>query len=132
MYRTMIIGLVMALPLFARAETPLSAAEFEAYSTGKTLTYGSSGFAYGIEEYFEDRKVRWAFVGGECQEGKWYPLGDMICFVYEEIGLPQCWTFYKRAGGLLARFENDPETTELVETQQSRDPLMCLGPTPGV
>lgn len=132
MYRFLFPAVFLALSLPAVAETPLSAAEFEAYTTGKTLNYGSGGFDYGIEEYLEGRRVRWSFIGGDCQYGEWYPSGDMICFVYEQIGMPQCWTFYVGQNGLTARFENDPEATALVETRQSRDPLICLGPTPGV
>ncbi len=33
------------------AETPMSGAEFEAYATGRTLTYAERGVIYGIEEY---------------------------------------------------------------------------------
>lgn len=110
----------------------MTAGEFEAHTTGKTLTYAADGFDYGIEEYFGGRRVRWSFLDGECQEGEWYPAGDMICFVYDEIGEPQCWTFYNRSGRLMARYENDPESTELVETRKSPDPLICLGPNPGV
>ena len=110
----------------------MSAPEFEAYTTGKTLTYGANGYAHGIEEYLEGRRVRWSFLDGECQDGEWYPVGEMICFVYDGIGIPQCWTFYDRPGGLLARFENDPEATELFETRQSPEPMLCLGPKIGV
>lgn len=110
----------------------MSASEFEAYTTGKTLYYGADGRAYGIEEYLDGRRVRWSFLDGQCQDGEWYPSGDMICFVYEAIEDPQCWTFYDRPGGLLAQFENDPSNTELVEAQQTGDPLQCLGPEIGV
>ena len=132
------IRLALMTALFAglagagSADEPLSVPEFEAYTTGKTLYYGANGNYYGVEEYLEGRRVRWSFLDGECQEGEWYPAGEMICFVYEEIGLPQCWTFYDRSGRLLARFENNPASTELFETRQSRDPLACLGPKTGV
>lgn len=132
MLRRLLALAVAAAPVAAGAETPMSVPEFEVYTTGKTLYYATDGYAYGIEEYFEGRRVRWSFLDGECQEGEWYPAGDMICFVYDGIGDPQCWTFYDRPGGLLARFENDPEETELVETKQTKDPLTCLGPKTGV
>lgn len=132
MLRRVLAIAALAAPLAAFAETPMSVPEFEGYTTGKTLYYAADGYAYGIEEYFAGRRVRWSFLDGECQEGEWYPAGDMICFVYDGIGDPQCWTFYDRPGGLLARFENDPGTTELVETRQTRDPLLCLGPKTGV
>ncbi len=122
--------LIAALP--ARAETPLSVREFEAYVTGKTLTYSASGLPFGIEEYLENRQVRWSFLDGECQDGEWYAAGDLICFTYDDIPEHQCWSFYRRSGGLVARFENDPESTELYETHQSREPMLCLGPKVGV
>ncbi len=127
--RTIALALICAFP--ATAEAPLSIEEFEAYTQGKTLTYATRGFDYGVEEYLNDRRVRWSFIGGECQEGEYYPSGDLICFVYDGIGDPQCWSFFNEAGGLLARFENDPEATQLVETRQSNEPLLCLGPKVG-
>lgn len=100
--------------------------------TGKTLTYSTGGAAYGAEEYLEDRRVRWTFLDGECQEGRWYVSGDQICFVYEDIPEPQCWQFYASGPRLMARFENDPMQTELYETSRQDEPLMCLGPKVGV
>lgn len=127
--RILVFAACAALP--AQAETPLSAEEFEARTTGKTLYYATGGFDYGIEEYLSNRRVRWSYIGDECHEGEWYPLGDLICFEYDGIGDPQCWTFYDTGRGLLARFENGVETTELVETRQSSEPLLCLGPKVG-
>lgn len=129
--RSLVLALSLAA-LPADAEAPMSAAEFEAYVTGKTLTYAADGRAYGVEEYLAGRRVRWSFLDGECQDGEWYPAGDMICFVYENIGLPQCWTFYRDGAGLRARFMNDPSITELYETRQSDEPMQCLGPKVGV
>lgn len=122
--------LLAALPV--AAETPLSAEAFEAYTTGKTLTYSAGGFPFGIEEYRPGRRVRWSYLDGECEEGEWYPAGEMICFIYEAYPDHQCWTFYLRDEKLFARFENDPDATELYETHQSREPMQCLGPKVGV
>lgn len=110
----------------------MTAEEFEARVTGKTLTYSSAGTAYGMEEYFNGRRVRWSFLDGDCQEGRWYDSGQQICFVYEDIPEPQCWQFYASDGRLLARFENDPGQTELYETSKSSEPLICPGPKIGV
>ena len=126
------VALLLALATPALADTPMSPAEFEAYVTGKTLTYSAGGRAYGIEEYLEDRRVRWSFLDGECQDGEWYPAGDMICFIYEGYPDPQCWTFYREGSGLRALFMNDPMETELYETQASDEPMLCLGPRIGV
>lgn len=128
--RLLPVLLFAALP--ASAETPLSAAEFEAHVTGRTLTYSAQGMTFGIEEYREGRRVLWSFLDGQCEEGEWYPAGEMICFVYESYPEHQCWTFYLRDGRLLARFRNDPAATELYETRQSPEPMQCLGPEVGV
>jgi hypothetical protein len=116
----------------AWAAEPMSGAEFEAYVTGKTLYFGQNGQAYGVEEYLEDRRVRWSFLDGQCKDGVWYEDGDMICFVYEDNPDPQCWSFFRDSGGLRAIFENNPNATTLYEAQQSDEPMMCLGPEVGV
>lgn len=127
------LALLLSLaPLSGAAETPLTPEEFEARVTGRTLTYSSGGVAYGAEEYMEGRRVRWSYLDGECQDGRWYVSGDQVCFVYENIVDPQCWKFFSDGGRLLARFENDPGQTELYETARSEDPLLCLGPEVGV
>lgn len=118
------------LPVWA-AE-PMSGSEFESYVTGKTLYFGQNGEAYGVEEYLEDRRVRWSFLDGDCKDGVWYEEGDMICFVYEDNPTPQCWSFFREPGGLRAIFENNPNATTLYEARQSDEPMMCLGPEIGV
>ena len=92
--RWVVLATLGLLPVESGAETPMSAADFEARVTGKTLTYSNEGVAYGAEEYLSDRRVRWSFLDGECQEGRWYVAGDQICFVYDDIPDPQCWRFY--------------------------------------
>jgi hypothetical protein len=126
-------ALVLSLPLPALAEEPISAAEFEAYVTGKTLYYGKQGDAYGVEEYLKDRRVRWSFLDGKCKDGYWYEAeGNAICFIYEDLADPQCWTFYHEGNGLRAVFENNPDTTVLYEAVQNDEPMMCYGPDVGV
>ena len=110
----------------------MTAAEFEAYVTGKTLFYGQSGAPYGAEIYHENRRVTWSFLDGECKEGYWYPEGTNICFVYEDRPNPQCWTFERGAGGLIASFENNPESEALYEAQDVGDEMICYGPKIGV
>lgn len=112
-------------------DAPLTADEFEAYVTGRTLYYSSQGTAYGAEQYLEGRRVIWSFLDGECQQGFWYEEGEQICFLYESDLAPQCWTFWKDGTGLAARFENDPSATELYEVGQSDKPLVCPGPDVG-
>ncbi len=126
----LILLALAALP--AAAEPAMSAAEFDAYTQGKTLFYGRDGAAYGAEIYHEDRRVQWSFLDGDCKEGEWYEDAGLICFVYEGAPDPQCWSFLEGARGLIARFENDPTTTELYEAEDVGQEMLCLGPKIGV
>ena len=138
------VALPAALPAFAQNQprvapsapegTPMGAEEFDAYTRGRTLTYAIGGETYGIEEYLPDRRVRWTFVGNECQDGIWYERAGNICFVYDNAPTDeQCWTFYPTANGMRAVFQGpDGPSTELYEVQQSNGPLTCMGPGVGV
>ena len=133
MYKALRLSLILGLlPMPAHAETPLTGAEFEAYSTGKTLTYAMGGQIWGIEEYKANRRVMWAFTDAECREGYWYEKDQQICFIYEDPNDPKCWLFYLDAGGLRARFATDPPEMELSEVANSPEPMGCLGPDVGV
>lgn len=120
----------LAAPLAAQGI--LSAEEFDAYTRGKTLFYGQNGQAYGAEIYYDNRRVEWSFLDGECKTGEWYEDQGLICFVYEDNPTPQCWSFTKGTGGLIARFENNPNTTELYEAEDAGEEMLCLGPKVGV
>lgn len=126
--------LAASLPAgMAQADTPLDAESFESYTTGQTLTFTHDGVPYGAEQYLPGRRVIWAFAGEECEEGVWYPRGDMICFAYETYGIEQCWNFYRTEDGLRAVFQGpDGPSTELYEAYRSATPLMCEGPEVGV
>lgn len=120
--------LIFSLPLHS---APMDAADFEAYTNGKTLYFSESGEAYGAERYLPDRKVEWSFLDGRCKQGEWYPDNGAICFVYEDRPDPQCWTFEKTARGLRATFIGSDQSTELYEAQQSDEPMYCMGPDVG-
>ncbi|EAU47336.1 hypothetical protein [Salipiger bermudensis] len=130
--RQILLLLLMCLPLPGLAAEPMSGAEFERYTLGKTLYFGLAGSAYGVEEYLPDRRVRWSFLDGKCKDGLWYEDAGQICFVYDDQPTPQCWSFFREGSGLRAVFENDPESTVLYEARQDEAPMMCLGPEIGV
>ena len=112
---------------------PMTAAEFEAYTTGKTLTYAHKGATpYGAEAYLPGRRVEWAFDGGECKTGQWFEDLGLICFVYEDNPTAQCWSFFQTPQGLTAQFENEENASPLYEIEQSDEPLFCPGPQVGV
>ncbi|WP_425043732.1 hypothetical protein [Primorskyibacter sp. S87] len=110
----------------------MSAEEFDAYTRGKTLFYGFDGTPYGVERYLSNRRVIWSFLDGDCREGVWYEQNDQICFLYEDRSDPQCWVFLRSGSGLIARFENDPEATELYESEDVDEEMICHGPDVGV
>ncbi|MBY5988069.1 hypothetical protein [Roseovarius atlanticus] len=130
--RLLLACVLAATPLVALAQDLMSADEFDAYTRGKTFYYGAQGAPYGGEEYLDNRRVRWSFLDGKCQDGEWYEDDGLICFVYEGKPDPQCWSFRRSGSGLVAQFENDPDRTQLYETEQTGEPLHCLGPEIGV
>lgn len=127
--RSLILVSLLAQPVVAQ---PLSGAEFDAYTRGKTLFYGFEGVAYGVERYLPNRRVVWSFLDGDCKEGIWYEQDDQICFIYEDRSDPQCWVFIESGGRLVAKFEGDPEATELYEAADIDDEMICYGPDVGV
>ena len=116
----------------AAAQSPLSGAEFDAYTRGKTLFYGFDGQAYGNERYLPNRRVTWSFLDGDCKEGVWHEHEEQICFLYEDRIDPQCWVFTESGGGLVAQFQGDPGATELYEVDYTDEEMICYGPDVGV
>lgn len=124
------VALAMAfVPGLALAETPLSGAEFDARTIGRTLTYAGDGLVWGREEYLKDRRVIWAFEGEPCKYGRWQePQPGLICFSYDDAPQEQeCWRFYDRAGGLVARSELSPEEASLAVVEDSETGMICGG-----
>ncbi|MGI3170688.1 hypothetical protein ACRARG_16175 [Pseudooceanicola sp. C21-150M6] len=133
-FASCLLALLFCSGLPALARDAMTAEEFDSYSRGKTFYYGAMGQPYGVEEYFDGRRVRWSFLDGKCADGTWYESNGMICFEYEtdpDPG-PQCWKFYHETGGLVAEFEGDPNQTVLYQVQDADEPMMCLGPEVGV
>lgn len=127
----LLVALLAATPALAE-DPPMTAADFDAYVTGKTLTYSQFGSIFGTEEYLPGRKVRWAFTEDICQYGSWYEDAGNICFVYEYDPDPHCWTFWKDGATLRALSVNDAPGSELSEVAQTDQPLACAGPDVGV
>ena len=127
-----LLAFITSLPQTGRAVEPMGAEEFDRYTQGKTLFYGFDGTAYGVERYLPGRRVIWSFLDGRCQEGIWYEEAGQICFVYEDNSQPQCWSFMLTPEGLNARFQNDPQATELSESGDVDDEMICPGPEVGV
>ena len=115
----------------AWAETPMTAAEFEAFVKDKTLAYAQQGRAFGVEQYFADRRVIWAFTDGLCQNGVWYAQGDDICFDYENEA-PICWNFFAQGGGMRARVLGGDAADDLSVVGETDQHITCVPPGLGV
>lgn len=109
--------------------TPLTASEFDAYATGKTLYYAQGGVVWGSEQYLPGHQVLWAFTDQPCEFGQWYESDRAICFVYEGKTEANCWYFYHGTGGLIARFVGGSDS--LSEVAQTSEPMNCPGPQVG-
>lgn len=133
----LLLAATLALPALAQeatpvADAPLSGAEFDAYATGKTLSYAQDGVVWGSEQYLPGRKVIWAFTEDDCQYGHWFEDQGNICFLYDNDPAAQCWKFFHEATGLRAIFMGADGGTSLSEVAQSTTPLNCPGPDVGV
>lgn len=124
------LSLIFATSL--AAETLLDGDAFDAYSRGKTLYFGIDDTAIGAEEYLPNQRVRWSLLNGQCQEGRWYQDGPLICFVYGNDDDAKCWAVYQRESGLMARLEDNPNKTTFFEVEPKGQQMVCLGPEIGV
>lgn len=124
--RALALATIAALvPLTALAQDPMTAEEFDAYATGKTLTYSQYGEIYGTEEYLPNRRVRWQVTGDICQYGRWYEKDGLICFAYEYSDGEHCWSFWQEDGGLRALSTEDLPGDELSEVKDATRGLSC-------
>ncbi len=127
-----ILALICLLPVPALAERVMTAAEFEAFTTGKTMDYSDGAAVWGREEYLPNRRVRFSFTDDECREGSWYEAGPMICFVYADVPGPKCWTYFTDGTTVTTLFAEDPPGTAPSTVVASNAPLICQGPDVGV
>lgn len=124
MMRSLAICLSLAGP--AAAQDAMNAAEFEAYVTGRTITFRTAtNPAYGLERYLPGRRVMWSTFDGICKYGVWFESKGDICFRYEDTPELQCWTIYDEPGGLRGVFTTHPNTTVIFEVPDRDDPLIC-------
>jgi hypothetical protein len=130
--RILLLVSALALATPALAETAMTAAEFEAYATGKTLDYYSGGEVFGREVYLPGRKVRWAYTADECKLGHWFAQSDQICFLYDGDPEPKCWTIWPDGEGLSASYMTDTPDIAPRTVRETSEPLSCAGPDVGV
>ena len=112
--RATLLPLLAAVALPAFAQEPLEGGAFESLVEGRTLTYGTEGQPpRGYERYYSGRRVTWAEPDGTCMEGRWYPDGPQICFVYDGEPGPDCFLYYRNGDSILSTNPDgsEPETS---------------------
>ena len=116
--------LTLALP--ATAQERMDAEEFDAYVTGRTITFSTElNPSYGIERYLANRRVMWSTFDGICQYGVWFESKGDICFRYEGDPEHKCWAIYRTDEGMVGVFTTRPNTTIIYEMTERDDPLIC-------
>ena len=120
----MLLAAMLALPVPALADTPMTGPEFADRMTGRTLTFSANGQPYGVEYYAPSQRVIWSFLDGDCIEGEWYAEDRAICFVYQGDPEPKCWQVYDADDGIRAEFLDNGESATLYEVEEG-DPLIC-------
>jgi hypothetical protein len=114
-----------------QAQTLMTAEEFEAFSTGRTLDYWVDGGFSGSEQHLSDRRTIDSLDDGSCLKGRWFPEGDAICFLYEEDPVQHCWRFWSEGASVVAEYVNSNGNFSTTVTL-SDEPVNCLGPDAGV
>ena len=117
---------LLALAAPAVSQTPMTAAEFEAYVTGRIMSFGTQGDpSFGVEHYLPDRRVIWSTGNGTCTNGVWYESKGDICFRYDGDPEAKCWAIYREDDGIRAVFTTRPNTTIIFEAEDYSVPLIC-------
>ena len=138
MTRRLALGLAIGLALGtltaagpALAQTPMTADEFEAWSTGQTLDYWYGDTFFGSEMHLPGRQTMDSDPGGPCVMGLWQPAGDAICFVYDGSDTPHCWRFWRDGGKVFAQSLSDDPGDLPATVTLAPAPLACTGPEVG-
>ena len=119
--------IVLSLTQQSFAETIITPDQFEKLSTGKTLYFTYGGQPFGVEQFFENRRSKWRFEDGHCEDGEWFAENDLICFNYERNLDTQCWHFLKTDDGFGARAEGASPNDILKLDRIDSKPLICSG-----
>jgi hypothetical protein len=112
----------------ACADQPMTAAEFDAYVTGRIVSFGTEGNpGFGVEQYLDGRRVLWSPGDGSCTRGVWYESKGDICFRYDGDPEPKCWAIYREGAVIRAIYTTRPDTTIIFEAEDYSVPLICDG-----
>ncbi|MEL6839751.1 MAG: hypothetical protein AAFP85_10690 [Pseudomonadota bacterium] len=119
-------GILIPLAVPAAAQEPMNAAEFDAYVTGRTITFRTElNPTFGVERYLPGRRVMWSAFDGTCRYGVWFESNGDICFLYDDDPENKCWTIYEEPDGLRGIYTTRPPATVIFEVKDREDPLIC-------
>ena len=122
--RSLAIWLMLCAP--AQAQEAMNGAEFDAYVTGRTITFRTiTNPEFGVERYLPGKRVMWSAFDGTCQYGVWFESKGDICFRYEGDPEHKCWAIFDEANGLRGVYTTRPNTTVIYEVLGRDDPLIC-------
>ena len=122
--RSLLIFLIFATP--ATAQDTMNAQGFDAYVTGRTITFRTEDNpSFGVERYLPGGRVMWSTFDGICQYGVWFESKGDICFRYEGDPEHKCWTMYNDPDGLRGVYTTRPPATVILEIPDREDPLIC-------
>ncbi len=109
----------------AREDAPLTGAEFDALTRGRTMdTFDADDGLYGVETFLPGQKVIWRDAG-KCTRGTWEQVGQQICFTYEAgRNNPVCWTYHDRGGWIEGWFRGDHATVP-IQLREGKAPVSC-------
>ncbi|MDX8354452.1 hypothetical protein [Cognatiyoonia sp. IB215182] len=124
--RAWLVAVIAVLCLPAMAQEPMNAAEFDAYVTGRTITFRTDlNPTYGVEQYLPGRRVMWSAFDGTCQYGVWFESKGDICFRYDHDPEHKCWTIFLDPDGLRGVYTTREPYTVIFEVPDRTDPLIC-------
>lgn len=122
--RSLVLWLFVCTP--AIAQERMNAAAFDAYVTGRTITFRTDLIPqFGVERYLPGRRVIWSTFDGTCIYGVWFESKGDICFRYEGDPENKCWAIYDEPAGLRGVYTTAPDTTVIYEVPGREDPLTC-------
>ena len=130
------LAFLCILPLTPVQGQSMTLERFQRETDGQTYLFIHDGITYGMERYLPRNRVEWSILDGRCIFGKYFEWKGKICFSYDEYGRdaerpPQCWTFERRDGVLMAQFYDPDRDHPPVEMRLTNQELSCLGPDVG-
>ncbi len=128
--RLLLLLLCLAAPA-ARAETQMTADEFQDWSTGKTLDYFIDGTLWGSETHLAGRETVDDGERDICRPGRWSARADDICFTYDDGPGTFCWRFVKDGDQVFAQDADDLSAPRFSVTR-SDAPVACPSTGAGV